>query len=74
MFYRHYFRLYMYRRWLHGLVIAGLSIFISNAVEYIYVEVASCLLVIYHVMNYEISVVNKRENLRSPVISKLSCK
>jgi hypothetical protein len=37
-------------------------------------EVASCLLVVYHVMNYEIPVVNKCENLWSPVISKLSGK
>jgi hypothetical protein len=74
MYYRHYFKLCSYRRGLHAPLIARLTIFISDTLEYVYVEVASCLLVVYHVMNYEIPAGNKREDLRSPVISKLSGK
>jgi hypothetical protein len=53
---------------------AGLNIFISDTAEYIHVEEALYLLVVYRVTNYEIPVVNKFENLRSPVISELSSK
>jgi hypothetical protein len=38
---------------------AGLNIFIGDIAEYIHVEGALCLLVVYRVANYEIPVVNK---------------
>jgi hypothetical protein len=65
MYYRYYFRLqaYRFRRGLHAPVTAGLSIFVSDTAEYIHMEMAPCLLVVHLVMNYEIPVVNKRENL-----------
>jgi hypothetical protein len=49
---------------------AGLNIFISEIAEYIDVEVALRLSAVHHVTNYETPTANKRENLRSPVISK----
>ena len=46
--------------------------FISGIVEHIFVQAAVCLPFVCHLTNYEFPVAIKRENLRSPVISKLS--
>ena len=55
-------------------LVAHLNIFIYDILDYIDLERDSCLLFIYHLMNYEIPVAIKSENLRRPIISKLSGK
>jgi hypothetical protein len=43
---------------LHAALMAGLNLFISDTAEYIHVEEALCLSVIYHFMNYETPTAN----------------
>jgi hypothetical protein len=49
---------------------AGVDLFMSDIAEYIHMEGALCLSVLYHFTNYETPTASISENLRSPVISK----
>jgi hypothetical protein len=55
-------------------LIEYLNIYINDILDYIDLEMYSCLLFRYHIMNYEIPIAINSENLRRPIISKLSGK